>query len=65
MLTLDPNDLAQLRIMMQSAGGWYVDKAGNVSIDNNKVLRDAVETYKNIYDANITKIIEINFVLPF
>lgn len=55
MLTLDPNDLAQLRIMMQSAGGWYVDKAGNVCIDNNKVLRDAVETYKNIYDANIAK----------
>lgn len=55
MLTLDPNDLSQLRIMMQSAGGWYVDKDGKVSIDNNQVLRDAVETYKKIYDSGIAK----------
>lgn len=55
MLTIDPSDLNQLRIMMQSAGSWYVDSEGKVSIDNNPALRDAVEIYKQIVDADIAK----------
>ena len=55
MLTIDPSDLNQLRIMMQSAGSWYVDADGKVSIDNNQALRDAVEIYKQIVDADIAK----------
>lgn len=55
MLTIDPSDLNQLRIMMQSAGSWYVDAEGKVSIDNNPALRDAVEIYKQIVDADIAK----------
>ena len=30
MLTMDPSDLNQIRVMMQSAGAWYVDKDGKV-----------------------------------
>ena len=55
MLTIDPSDLSQLRIMMQSAGSWYVDAEGKVNIDNNQALRDAVEIYKQIVDADIAK----------
>lgn len=46
MLTMDPSDLNQIRVMMQSAGAWYVDKDGKVSINNNESLRKAVEIYK-------------------
>ena len=55
MLIIDPSDLNQLRIMMQSAGSWYVDADGKVNIDNNQALRDAVEIYKQIVDADIAK----------
>ena len=55
MLTMDPSDLNQLRVMMQSAGAWYVDESGKVSINNNKALRDAVDIYKQMVDANISK----------
>ena len=34
-LTLDPSDLGQIRMMMQSAGAWYTDADGNV---NNKTV---------------------------
>lgn len=34
-LTLDPSDLGQLRMMMQSAGAWYTDEDGNVNIKDN------------------------------
>lgn len=55
MLTMDPSDLNQLRIMMQSAGSWYVDKNGKVSINNNESLKNAVKIYKEMVDANIAK----------
>ena len=55
MLTIDPSDLNQLRIMMQSAGSWYVDAEGKVNIENNQALRDGVEIYKQIVDADIAK----------
>lgn len=55
MLTLDPSDLNQLRIMMQSAGAWYVDENNKVSINNNKALKDAIDIYKKIVDTNIAK----------
>ena len=55
MLTMDPSDLNQLRVMMQSAGAWYVDENGKVSINNNESLRHAIDIYKEIVDANIAK----------
>lgn len=55
MCTLDPSDLGQIRIMMQSAGSWYTDADGNVSFTDNQALKDAITTYKKLVDAGITK----------
>ena len=56
MLTIDPSDLNQLRIMMQSAGSWYVKEDGKtVDIAGNEALKQAVTIYKQMVDAGITK----------
>ncbi len=55
MCTLDPSDIGQIRMMMQSAGVWYTDADGNVTIANNDGLKDAITTYKKLVDAGITK----------
>lgn len=54
MLTLDPSDLGQIRMMMQSAGSWYVGEDGStVTLKDNQALKDALNTYKKIIDAGI------------
>ena len=53
MLTLNPSDLGQLRMMLQSAGSWYTDEEGNLDILENEVLKEAICTYKKIVDAEI------------
>lgn len=55
MLTLDPSDIGQIRMMLQSAGSWYTDAEGNVDIAENQALKDAITTYKKLVDAGITK----------
>lgn len=55
MLSLDPNDLGQIRMMLQSAGSWYADENGNVNIKNNQALKDAIMTYQKIFDSGISK----------
>ncbi|WP_160669821.1 extracellular solute-binding protein [Clostridium sp. C8-1-8] len=56
MLTLDPNDLGILRIMMQSAGQWYVkDDGKTVNLANNEALKEAIKIYKQIADSGIAK----------
>lgn len=55
MCTLDPSDIGQIRMMMQSAGTWYTDEDGNVNIANNQGLKDAIQIYKDLVDAGITK----------
>ena len=55
MCTLDPSDIGQIRMMMQSAGCWYTDEEGKVSISSNQGLKDAITTYKKLVDAGITK----------
>lgn len=55
MLTLDPSDLGQIRMMLQSAGAWYTDADGKVDIADNQSLKDAITTYKNLVDSGITK----------
>ena len=56
MLTIDPSDLNQLRIMMQSAGSWYVKEDGKtVDIAGNEALKQAITIYKEMVDAGITK----------
>lgn len=55
MLTLDPSDIGQIRMMMQSAGTWYTDQDGKVNFKDNQGLKDAITTYKAILDAGISK----------
>ncbi|HCW54325.1 MAG TPA: ABC transporter substrate-binding protein [Clostridium sp.] len=54
-LTMDPSDLNQLRIMMQSAGSWYVNESGEVNLANNDALKDAISIYRQMLDADIVK----------
>lgn len=56
MLTLEPSDLAPLRIMLQSAGEWYVKSDGKtVNIYENQALRDSIVIHKAMLDSGIAK----------
>lgn len=55
MCTLDPSDIGQIRMMMQSAGSWYTDEKGKVDFAENKGLQDAIGVYKNLVESGITK----------
>ncbi|MFT4416808.1 ABC transporter substrate-binding protein [Fredinandcohnia humi] len=56
MLTLDPNDLGQIRMMIQSSGSWYLQEDGvTPNLADNDGLKKAFEVYKSILDANIAK----------
>ncbi|MGG7213255.1 ABC transporter substrate-binding protein [Clostridium nigeriense] len=55
MCTLDPSDLGQIRMMLQSAGAWYTDADGKVSIADNKALKDAIKVYKDLSESGAVK----------
>lgn len=56
MIVLEPGDLSQIRIMMQSAGEWYVQPDGQtLSIQDNVALRQAIEVYQKMLEAEIAK----------
>jgi lactose/L-arabinose transport system substrate-binding protein len=55
LLPIDPNASDLFRIMMQSAGSWYFDADGNVTIADNPVFKSALETYQRILAAGISK----------
>lgn len=55
LLPIDPNASDLFRIMMQSAGTWYFDADGNVTIADNPVFKSVLETYQRILAADITK----------
>lgn len=55
MLTLDPSDLGQIRMMLQSAGAWYTDEEGKVDIKDNEALKQAFSTYQKMVDSGISK----------
>ena len=56
MLTLDPNDLGIIRIMMQSAGQWYVKEDGKtVNLENNVALKESIKVYKQLMESGIVK----------
>ena len=55
MLTLDPSDLGQIRMMLQSAGTWYTEEEGKVNIKDNEALKQAFSTYQKIVDSGISK----------
>ncbi|MDC7291435.1 extracellular solute-binding protein [Blautia schinkii] len=55
MITLDPSDLGLLRIMLQSAGSWYVKDQGlTADIEDNQVLKEALDVYLKLLRAGIT-----------
>jgi len=53
MLTLDPSDGAQVRMMLQSSGAWYTDEDGEVTLAGNEALKAAFQVYKDIVEAGI------------
>ncbi len=55
MCTLDPSDIGQIRMMLQSAGAWYTGENGEVTIADNQALKDAIKIYKDLTEAGITK----------
>lgn len=48
MMGFDPNDGGLVRVLMQSAGGWYFDKDGNVSVEGNAALKAALDVIQKI-----------------
>ena len=48
MLSLNPSDLGLARVIMQSAGEWYTDDKGNVTIENNKSLAYGLEVFATL-----------------
>ncbi len=55
LLTLDPSDLGQIRMMLQSAGAWYTDENGNVDVADNQALKDAINTYLKLVNSGVSK----------
>lgn len=56
MITLDPNDQGIIRMMMQSAGAWYLKEDGVTPfIAGNEALKKSFEMYKAMLDADIVK----------
>ena len=55
MLTLDPSDIGQIRMMLQSAGSWYTDADGKVAIADNQALKDSIKIYDELVKSGITK----------
>lgn len=57
MLTLDPNDLGQIRMMIQSAGAWYTGEDGKTpTLADNAALKEALQIYKEMMDSGIVKV---------
>ncbi|WP_097156220.1 ABC transporter substrate-binding protein [Paenibacillus sp. RU26A] len=57
LITLDPNDLGLIRMMIQSAGSWYSKEDGKTpDLAGNAALKEAFVTYKAMMDANIVKL---------
>lgn len=42
-----------LPIMMNSAGTWYFDEEGNITISDNEALKECLKMYKQLCDANV------------
>lgn len=54
LLPIDPTGSDWIRIMLQSAGSWYFDGDGNVTIKGNPVFKAALETYQRLIASGIT-----------
>ncbi|MBW4083088.1 ABC transporter substrate-binding protein [Paenibacillus sp. S150] len=57
LFSLDPNDLGMVRMMIQSAGSWYLAEDGKTpDIAGNAALKEAFEIYKELTEANVAKV---------
>lgn len=48
LMTFDPSNTEIIRIMMHSAGSWYTDQDGKPNLADNKALKKAFETAKEV-----------------
>lgn len=55
--TYNPNDIAEFQIMLQSAGKWYTDAAGNADFINNDVLKECFEIFKTFNESDYVKVV--------
>ena len=55
LVALDLNGSGLIRVMMQSAGKWYFNEDGSLSVLDNAPLKAALETYAKIWQADIVK----------
>lgn len=55
-ISVDPSDLGIIRIMIQSAGSWYMEEDGfTPNLEGNEALKEALQVYKGMIDADIVK----------
>lgn len=57
MLTLDPSDIGQIRMTLQSAGAWYTGQDESVTIAGNQALKDSINTYQKLAESGLAKTI--------
>lgn len=56
MLSLDPNDMGIVRVMVQSAGSWFTEEDGvTPQLAGNEALKKSFEVYKNLVEADIAR----------
>ncbi|WP_026561131.1 extracellular solute-binding protein [Bacillus sp. J37] len=56
MLSLDPNDMGIVRIMVQSAGSWFTEEDGvTPQLAGNEALKKSFEVYKKLIEADIAR----------
>lgn len=54
MLTLDPTDFPQIRLMLQSCGKWYVKNDGReVDIEDNEALLQSLQVYSKLLSTGV------------
>lgn len=57
LITLDPNDLGIIRMMIQSAGSWYLSEDGKTpNLAKNEALKQAFGVYKELMDSNVANV---------
>jgi lactose/L-arabinose transport system substrate-binding protein len=56
MLTIDPNDLGLVRMMIQTAGTWYVEEDGSTpNIANNEAIKAGFDVFKTLITEDLAK----------
>ncbi|UOE95296.1 extracellular solute-binding protein [Alkalihalobacillus sp. LMS39] len=56
MLTLDPNDLGLVRMMIQTAGAWYVEEDGATpNIAGNEAIKAGFDVFKQLITEDVSK----------